>query len=229
VADVEVVLFDIDGTLIETGGAGARSWRHAFEKLHGIPADIGEFTSAGMTDPEVARKTFVAAIGREPSRDELARLFAAYLLRLSDEIIGSEGYRTLSGVEDTLKHLGASGVLLGIVSGAMEGAARIKLSRARLNRYFLFGGYGTDSPDRVALTNVAISRATTLRGRDLPDSSVMVVGDTPLDVDAAMRAGAVSVAVASGKYSEDDLRSAGADHVLASLEEEFPGVGSRDG
>jgi phosphoglycolate phosphatase len=181
-----------------------------------------------MTDPEVARKTFVSAIGRAPSKDELARLFAAYLLRLSDEIIGSEGYRTLAGVDDTLKHLGESGVLLGIVSGAMEGAARIKLSRARLNRYFLFGGYGSDSPDRVALTNVAISRATTLRGRELPPSSVVVVGDTPLDVDAAMRVGAISVAVASGKYSEDDLRSAGADHVLGSLEERFPRVGSRE-
>jgi phosphoglycolate phosphatase-like HAD superfamily hydrolase len=226
VAGVDVVLFDIDGTLIDTGGAGARSWRHAFDKLYGIPADIGEFTSAGMTDPEVARGTFRAAIGREPSREELARLFAAYLLRLSDEIIGSEGYRTLSGVDDTLRRLGERGLLLGIVSGAMEGAARIKLSRARLNRYFLFGGYGSDSPNRVALTNVAIARATTIRGHELAPSSVMVVGDTPLDVEAARGVGAVSVAVASGKYGIDELRAAAPDHILESLEDEFPSTGS---
>jgi phosphoglycolate phosphatase-like HAD superfamily hydrolase len=80
-----VVLFDVDGTLIDSGGAGARSWTHAFDKLYGIPADIGSHTAAGETDPVVARKTFEAAVGREPTEAELARLFAVYLLRLSEE------------------------------------------------------------------------------------------------------------------------------------------------
>ena len=79
-----VVLFDVDETLIHTGGAGARSWKAAFEKLYGIPADIGEHTSAGETDPQVARETFMAVIGRAPSDDELDRLY----LQLSPASVG---------------------------------------------------------------------------------------------------------------------------------------------
>ena len=75
------VLFDVDGTLVDTGGAGARSWRYAFNELYGIAADIGSYSNAGMTDPEVAHRTFAATLGREPAQSELARLFATYLLR----------------------------------------------------------------------------------------------------------------------------------------------------
>ena len=71
------MLFDVDGTLISTGGAGTRSWRWAFEKLHGIPADIGEFSEADMTDPVVARRTVHSVLGREPAEREMARLLAA--------------------------------------------------------------------------------------------------------------------------------------------------------
>lgn len=217
-----VVLFDVDGTLIDSGGAGARSWTHAFDKLYGIPADIGSHTAAGETDPVVARKTFEAAVGREPTEAELARLFAVYLLRLSEEVRTSEGYRVLTGVEDLLLMLSDAGTMLGLVSGAMEGAARVKLSRADLNRFFVFGGYGSDSDDRAMLTRVAIDKAAMLHGHDMPPDRVFVVGDTPLDVEAAHAVGAVSVAVASGKFSVEELRSAGAGHVLPSLTARFP-------
>ena len=215
------VLFDVDETLIHTGGAGARSWKAAFEKLYGIPADIGEHTSAGETDPQVARKTFMAVIGRPPNDDELVRLYLRYLLHLSDDIV-SDQYRVLPGAVETLRSLGDAGVLLGIVSGAMEGAARTKLGPADLNRFFIFGAYGSDSPDRAELTRIAIEKATRLHSRLTP-SQVAVVGDTPRDIEAARAAGAISVGVASGHFSVDELTAAGADHVLASLEERFPG------
>ena len=220
-----VVLFDVDGTLIDSGGAGARSWRHAFDKLYGIPADIGSHTSAGETDPVVARKTFQAAVGREPTEAELARLFAVYLQILSEEVRTSEGYRVLEGVEDLLLMLSDAGTMLGLVSGAMEGAARVKLSRADLNRFFVFGGYGSDSDDRAMLTRVAIDKAATLHGHDVTPDRVFVVGDTPLDVEAARAVGAVSVAVASGKFSVEELRSSGARYVLTSLAARFPEMG----
>jgi phosphoglycolate phosphatase len=222
-----VVLFDVDGTLIDSGGAGARSWAHAFDKLYGISADIGSHTAAGETDPVVARKTFEAAVGREPSEAELARLFAVYLLRLSEEVRTSEGYRVLEGVEDLLLMLSDAGTMLGLVSGAMEGAARVKLSRADLNRFFVFGGYGSDSDDRAMLTRGAIDKAAMLHGHDVTPERVFVVGDTPLDVEAARAVGAVSVAVASGKFSVEELRSAGARHVLSSLAARFPEMSER--
>jgi phosphoglycolate phosphatase-like HAD superfamily hydrolase len=217
-----VVLFDVDETLVHTGGSGARSWKAAFEKLYGIPADIGEHSSAGETDPQVARATFKGVLGRHPSDDELDRLYAQYLLHLAEDILTSEQYRVLPGAEHTLARLGEAGVMLGLVSGAMEGAARTKLIPANLNRFFIFGAYGSDSPDRAELTSLAVAKATRLHGH-LKPTQVYVVGDTPHDIDATKAAGAVSVGVASGHYSSVELTAAGGDHVLESLEEPFPG------
>jgi len=223
VAKPTVVLFDVDETLVHTGGSGARSWTSAFQKLYGIPADIGQHTSAGETDPQVARATFVGAVGRQPTDRDLDQLYAQYLLFLADDIVVSEHYRMLPGADRCLMALGEAGVLLGLVSGAMEGAARTKLIPADLNRFFLFGAYGSDSPDRAELTGIAIEKATRLHAQ-LKPGEVFVVGDTPLDISAAQKVGAVSVGVATGKYSVDELRDAGADHVLSSLTEPFPGV-----
>jgi phosphoglycolate phosphatase len=219
-----VVLFDVDETLVHTGGAGARSWMAAFEKLHGIAADIGAHTSAGETDPQVARATFEAVLGRVPTVPELGRLYAAYLRHLGGEIWASEHYRVLPGVQDTLLRLGDLGVTLGIVSGAMEGAARMKLVPANLNRFFVFGAYGSDSPDRTELTRLAIHKAARLHGDRLEAGQVYVVGDTPHDIEATRAAGAVAVGVASGHYSPDELKAAGGVHVLRSLEDPFPGL-----
>ena len=215
-------LFDIDGTLITTGGAGAVAWRRAFDELHGIPADIGKFTDAGMTDPEVGRLTFASVIGREPTIDELARVMAKRLDYLPEAVAESKGYEVLPGVAELLPRLAEAGYLLGLTTGGVEDAARIKLDRAGLNKYFSFGGYGSDSPDRAELTRRGIERARGVHGGRLDSSRCVVVGDTPLDISAAHAAEAVAVGVASGHFNVDELRAAGADYVLASLEEELP-------
>ncbi|HUZ35727.1 MAG TPA: HAD hydrolase-like protein, partial [Streptosporangiaceae bacterium] len=135
----------------------------------------------------------------------------------------SEQYRVLPGAEETLLRLGEAGVMLGLVSGAMEGAARTKLTPANLNRFFVFGAYGSDSPDRAELTRLAVGKATRLHDQLTP-AQVYVVGDTPHDIKATMVAGAVSVGVASGHYSVGELAAAGGDHVIRSLEDPFPGL-----
>lgn len=216
------VLFDIDGTLITTGGAGAVAWRLAFLELYGIPADIGQFSDAGMTDPEVARLTFASVIGHEPSAHELARMMAVRLEFLPEAVAESRGYRVLPGVDRLLPQLAEDGFLLGLTTGGTEAAARFKLARGRLNRYFAFGGYGSDSIDRTELTKRAMERAATLHGKAISPSRCVVVGDTPLDIAAAKGAGGISVGVASGHFSVEQLQDAGADYVLTSLEEDFP-------
>ena len=155
----EAVLFDIDGTLLVTGGAGAVAWQRAFREMHDIEADIDEHTHAGMTDPEIAAIVFREVIGREGSAAERAEAIAGYLAHLKQAVEESEGYRVMPGVEDLLLRLSREGVLLGIVTGNIEAAAHIKLARGDLNRFFAFGGYGSDSPDRTELTKRALERA----------------------------------------------------------------------
>jgi phosphoglycolate phosphatase len=216
--NIEAVLFDIDGTLISTGGAGAVAWRRAFEELYGIPADINTFTHAGMTDPEVGRLTFIGAVGREPERREFARVMARRQHHLHAAVAESESYRVLDGVEELLPRLVDEGYLLGLTTGNTEAAAHIKLSRASLNRFFSFGGYGSDSTDRVELTRKAIERAGLVSGGTIEPEECMAVGDTPLDVEAGHGAGIRVVGVASGQYSVDELREAGADDAVATVQ-----------
>ena len=223
----QAILFDVDGLLLTTGGAGTRSWRWAFDELYGIPADIGKFTEAGMTDPVVGRLTFTSVIGHEPSPEELATVISHYLMRLPEEVVASPGYEVLAGVDELLPRLSKAGFLLGITTGAVEAAAHIKLARGNLNRFFSFGGYGSDSADRGELTRKAIERAGEILGAALDPQSVLVLGDTPNDISAAHAADAIGVGVASGHYSKDELRAAGADHVLGSLVEDLPGTVER--
>jgi phosphoglycolate phosphatase-like HAD superfamily hydrolase len=216
------VVFDIDGTLLTTGGAGAKAWGRAFEELYGVSANIEDFTEAGMPDQEVGRVTFVNVIGRDPGSSELAKVMSRYLHHLPAEVEASPGYRILPGVTSSLRTLCRAGYLLGLTTGNVEAAAHIKLERGDLNSYFCFGGYGSDSPHRGELTRRAIERAGTILGRPVDPRSVLVVGDTPRDVEAARYAGAVSVAVASGHFTKEQLAAAGADHVLGTLDDELP-------
>jgi phosphoglycolate phosphatase len=221
-ATVAAILFDIDGTLITTGGASGVAWRRAFEELYGVDADITAHTHAGMTDPLVGRVTFAAVLGREPSPAEAAQLMAARLRHLSDTVRESKGYRVMPGVEALLTDLIERGLLLGLSTGNVETAAHIKLSRARLNRFFSFGGYGSDSDDRVELTRAALARAAVVAGVPVDPQACLVVGDTPLDVSAGHGAGVRVVGVATGSYSVDELAAAGADQAIATLEQGLP-------
>jgi len=179
-----------------------------------------------MTDPEVGRLTFLNVIGRPPAAEEMAALMARRLAHLPQAVAESTRYRVLDGVEQTLERLCRDGYLLGLTTGGVEAAAHIKLARANLNHYFCFGGYGSDSTDRAELTQAAIERAGTIVGAPVDPGRALVVGDTPKDVQAARAVGAIGVGVASGHYSDVELRDAGADYVLASLREPLPGVAS---
>jgi phosphoglycolate phosphatase len=217
-----VIFFDIDGTLIVSGGAGASSWRLAFDELYGIPADIGQFTDNGMTDPDVGRKTFFAVLHREPSREEFAKLLERRLHYLHQTVAESTSYRVLDGVDELLPRLLKEGYLLGIVTGNLEAAAHIKLHRAKLNRYFSFGGYGSDSSDRGQLTKIALSRASLVYGEEIAPSQCLAIGDTPSDSEGAHAAGIDCVGVASHNFDEEQLRAGGADFVIGTLLENLP-------
>ena len=220
--DHRILLFDIDGTLVTTGGAGAVAWKQAFQELHGIPADIGQFTDAGMTDPDVGAKTFEAVIGREPTPIELAQIVQRRLEHLPEAVAASTGYKVLPGVPERLRQLSRAGHLLGIITGNGDGAAYIKLARGDLMRWFTYGAYASAGVDRPEIVRQAIRRGEAMLGQDVPNERILVIGDTPLDVDAAHAAGCTALGVATGHFDAAALRDAGADHVIETFEEEFP-------
>jgi phosphoglycolate phosphatase len=213
---IKAILFDIDGTLLVTGGAGAVAWQRAFREMHGIEANIDEHTRAGMTDPEIAAIIFREVIGREGTATERTEAIAGYLSQLQQAVDESEGYREL------LPRLAESGVLLGIVTGNIEAAAQIKLARGDLNRYFTFGGYGSDSSDRTELTRKAIERGGEVRGESLNSATTISIGDTPRDVVAGHGAGIKVIGVATGNYSVAELEAAEADWAIADVKSGFP-------
>ena len=134
----------------------------------------------------------------------------------------SQGYKVLPGVPERLRQLSRDGHLLGIITGNGDGAAHVKLQRADLNRWFTFGAYAAAGGERADIVREAVQRGESMLGEDVPNTEIFVIGDTPLDIEAAHAAGCTAIAVATGHYDVDALREAGADHVLSTLEEELP-------
>ena len=219
---IKAVLFDIDGTLLHTGGAGAVAWQRAFQELYEVEANIEEHTHAGMTDPEIAQIVFREVMHREGTPEERAEAIGCYLGHLADAVAESDGYFVIEGIEEVLPRLVREGILLGVVTGNIEAAAHIKLARGDLNRYFAFGGYGSDSRDRTELTKKALERGEQVSGHPLDPAETIAVGDTPRDVRAGHGAGIRVVGVATGSYAVDELTDAGADWSIENVKEGFP-------
>lgn len=214
---VAAILFDIDGTLIATGGASDRAWNRAFAELYGIEVEVGGYTGKGVPDPQVGIDSFRGAIGREASGAEMAALMAARHRYLPEEVQTSPGYRVMAGAVTTLDRLSAEGRLVGLITGNTEVAAHVKLARANLNHFFSFGGYGSDANARVDVCRKALDRADLVSGGRLDRDGSIAVGDTPLDIEAGHGAGVRVLGVATGEYGAQDLRAAGADWAVESL------------
>ncbi len=218
---MRLVLFDIDGTLILTGGAGMRAFFRAFERVFEIPVRSEVVSPDGKTDPLIA-KELLDHFGQRArwTVDLSAALFAAYLEFLEEEMAqakASKSIKVLPGVKELLEAVAARrDFALGLVTGNLEGGARIKLREAGLDGYFRFGGYGSDSEDRTSLIMTAVRRGTALVA-PAPVSSAVVVGDTPLDIIHGHAAGASVIAVASARYSVADLERHDPDLLVHSL------------
>lgn len=215
----KLVLFDIDGTLVLTGGAGTRAMNRACEALVGHPDALSDMLLAGRTD-RIILGDIVARTGRDLDDELLAALRDTYLANLREEIErpGKGVKAVMPGVRELLDVLAARGdIFVGLLTGNFEAGARIKLEHFDLWKYFRCGAYGDDAADRNALVPFALERA---RGCGLPDLApehVLVVGDTPHDVACARAADAVPVGVATGGFSAEQLRESGAAIVFQDL------------
>lgn len=215
---MKLFLFDLDGTLLTTGGAGLRALDRAFERLRGVPRAMQGISAAGKTDPLIVREVFEKKVGRSPAPAELAAVCETYLEFLEEELRAAPGYRVMDGVPALLDELSLRGdVLVGLGTGNLEKGARLKLAPGGLNKYFAFGGFGSDSEDRPEVLRMAVRRAEERAARALAKEDVLVIGDTVLDVRAGRAIGARTVAVATGHVRRPELEAAGPDLFLESF------------
>jgi phosphoglycolate phosphatase len=216
---VSLLLFDIDGTLLLSGGAGMRGMTRAFHATFGVARAFDGIAPAGRTD------TFLlsAALQRAAIPDTLeahVRFRESYVAVLADELVrpATGRYGVMPGIEALLSRLhGADGWHLALLTGNYERAAQVKLRHFGLDHFFEWGVYGEESSDRRDLSRIALERA---RARDIPEAScaaAIVIGDTPDDIACAHSVGARSVAVATGPFSLDELTAAGAHTALVDL------------
>ena len=214
-----VWLFDIDGTLVTTGGVGRRALELAFERTHGRRDACDGFRFDGMTDRAIVRGGLLA-LGLSPTPTAIDTVLSSYLDVLEDEVTRApaETYRVHAGIRETLDALEARGdCALGLGTGNIREGARIKLHRVGLYTRFGFGGFGCDDEDRTALLRRGAERGAASLSLSLQDVRIVVVGDTPKDVDAARGIGAESVGVGTGSFSAEALVGAGASCAFASL------------
>lgn len=216
----KLVLFDIDGTLVNTQGAGSRAFRRAMIEVYGTTGPIDHYDFHGRTDPQIARELLrMAGLADQQIDGALADLWGAYLRELERELDGAAaGVLVLAGVQDLLDALHATGQhLVALLTGNIEPGARLKLGAARLWERFDFGAYGSDHERRDRLPAVAVRRARERTGIQFRGRDVVIVGDTPFDVSCGRSLGVWAVAVATGKHSEAELAAVGADVVLGDL------------
>lgn len=215
----KLVLFDIDGTLVLTGGAGLRAMTRACEELIGHADALGGIPVAGRTDWIILHDA-LASMGRELDETLFAALRDRYVSLLREEIEhrGTGVKDVLPGVRELVESLHRRGdVFLALLTGNFEQGARIKLEYFDLWKYFRCGAYGDDAKDRNALVSFAVNRAAACGLPALQPRDVLVVGDTPHDIACARYSGAVGVGVATGGYTVEQLREASADVVFSDL------------
>lgn len=216
-----LLLFDVDGTLVDVDGAGRVAFRRALEEIYGETGPIDTFRFHGKTDPAIVRGLLRAA-GR-PDRwidERMGRLWERYLDALETALADRRARLTVyDGVRRLLDRLeGDRRFEPALVTGNVSGGAWRKLEACGLRAPFRYGAFGSDSEERDDLPPLAIRRAARRTGREFAPEEVWVIGDTPADVRCARHSGLRCLAVATGGYAVDELEEAGADQVLASLE-----------
>ena len=211
---VRLLLFDIDGTLIASGGAGRDAIADAFSEEYGL-SGVDGVQIDGRTDTGIFEDALRLA-GVDPTPADVARMTEAYIARLPEALRTHDG-RVLPGVVDLLDGLTGADAIVGLATGNVVRGAELKLRHYGLWNRFAGGGFGDVSSDRDRVLAAAVEELARVGGVKPADANPVVIGDTPRDVSAGHAVGARVLAVATGNYEEAALRESGADHVLPDL------------
>lgn len=215
---MKLLLFDIDGTLLR-GGPAKTAFAEALEAVFGTAGPIDDHDFSGKTDPQIARELMTRAGKAEVVDDGLDDLWERYVAGFEARI-EEDPVSVLPGVPTLVRDLATQAqAALGLVTGNIARGARLKLASAGLGEHFPIGGFGSDHEERNSLPSVALDRAEAHFGRRFRGEDVIVIGDTPRDVECGKVVGARTVAVATGHWSEVELRATGADIVFSDFSE----------
>jgi phosphoglycolate phosphatase-like HAD superfamily hydrolase len=215
----KLILFDIDGTLLLTGGAGKLAFDRAFAQLYGIENAWRDIHPDGRTDYCLIRELFELNLNRRPRDTELQQVRSAYEAAMGPALVESTRFRLMPGVVELLALIEDRGLgVLGLATGNFEATAYQKLERANLRKYFNFGGFGSDHIDRLELTRRALERGRQALGRVVDPEEVLLIGDTVHDIRCGKLLGLVTVAVATGSTPAEELAAMRPDFLLEKLE-----------
>ena len=215
---IKLLLFDIDGTLLTSGGAGERALRHALADRFGIEDDLRTIDIAGRTDSGIARRIFEKHnIAETP--ENLTAFFDGYLEQLERLLPVTNG-RLCPGILPLLELLKTrSDVVLALLTGNLSRGAELKLTHYGVWHYFDFGAFADDHHDRNELGRFARDRARDHRGIDFHADDIYVLGDTPHDIACARAIGAKAIAIATGSFTRDQLAASSPDYLFDDLSE----------
>jgi phosphoglycolate phosphatase-like HAD superfamily hydrolase len=214
--DRRLLLFDIDGTLITSGGAGEAALKDAMRSRFDVEEDLDGIILAGATDARIARE-LLQKHSIAVSAENVAALLDTYLGHL-DERIGRHDGKLLPGILPLLKALSErSDAVLALLTGNVSRGAEIKLTHYGVWDFFEFGAFADDHHDRNELGKFARARALERHGEEFPPSRIYVIGDTPKDIECGRAIGACTFAIATGHYSSAELRDHAPDFLFEDL------------
>lgn len=210
-----IVLFDIDGTLLSSSGAGLRALECAMADLHGITGSMRGISLAGRTDRSIVRDLVKAhQLPAGPATEDA--ILDSYLGHLPEQLTAAA--KLLPGISSLLNHLAnRQDISVGLLTGNIRRGARAKLGHFDIFHHFQFGGFGDHHTDRDDVAREAIAELRQRHGEAYPAERVLVIGDTPLDIRCARAVGARVLAVATGIHTVDDLAPHAPDHLMADL------------
>jgi phosphoglycolate phosphatase-like HAD superfamily hydrolase len=213
---MKFILFDIDGTLLDSGGAGTRALNSAFEEIFAVKDAFRSISMAGKTDMQILKEAF-ERYHVDYSNGIMPEFYRSYTRYLRENMRNASGH-IKPGIREALRELQArKEYVLGLLTGNIEEGARIKLDYFWLNSFFDIGAFGNDDEDRDRLLPIAVEKLFKRNSLRVSFRDCVVIGDTPRDVSCSKPYGAFSLAVATGPYSAGTLFEAGADVVLKDL------------
>lgn len=213
---MNLLLFDIDGTLLNTSGTATRAAAKAFEKFFNIKNIMDGIRTDGKTDPLILKEMFNAGLNRDYDDTEADLLFGEYVKLLNAELLNGGKISLMPGIYELLSYLhNDENNLLGVATGNIEKGAWAKMKHSGLDKFFKFGGFGSDSDCREQLIRKAIERSSEYCVAEI--RKVYVIGDTPFDIIHGKAAGAITVAVSTGIYTYRDLEEFKPDYLFHDL------------